>query len=93
MRAPVTAALILDELFGNPVFSISRFVKRTGNSFPTTNNGVQFWVKQGLLKETTGKRRHRLFVARELLQLTADKPPRAPITKLVTTHETSSPLE
>jgi len=92
-RAPVTAALILDELFGNPVFSISRFVKRTGNSFPTTNNGVQFWVKQGLLKETTGQRRHRLFVARELLQLTADKPPNAPITNLVTAHETPSPLE
>ncbi len=83
-RPPATAALILDELFGSPVFSISRFVKRTGNSFPTTNNGVQFWMKQGLLQEITGQRRNRLFVARELLGLTTDKPPKEPIKKIVT---------
>lgn len=83
-RPPATAALILDELFGSPVFSISRFVKRTGNSFPTTNNGVQFWMKQGLLQEITGQRRNRMFVARELLKLTADKAPKEPVRKIVT---------
>jgi Fic family protein len=75
-RLPITAALILDELFGSPVFSISRFAKRTGNSFPTTKKGVEFWMNQGLLQEITGHRRNRLFVARELLRLTADKPPK-----------------
>ncbi|MBV8213389.1 MAG: Fic family protein [Verrucomicrobia bacterium] len=75
-RAPVTAAAILDELFGNPVFSITRFTKRTGHSFPTANTGVQFWLKQGLLQEATGQSRNRLFVARELLDLTADRAPK-----------------
>jgi Fic family protein len=75
-RAPVTAAAILDELFGNPVFSITRFIKRTGHSFPTANTGVQFWLKQGLLQEATGQSRNRLFVARELLDLTADRAPK-----------------
>jgi len=84
-RPPATAALILDELFGSPVFSIPRFVKRTGNSFPTTNNGVQFWMKQGLLQEITGQRRNRLFVARELLRLTTDKAPKEPVKNIVTT--------
>jgi hypothetical protein len=42
------------------------------------NNGVQ-WVKQRLLREITGQRRNRLFIARELLLLPADKPPKTPV--------------
>jgi hypothetical protein len=33
-------------------------------------------MKQGLLEEITGQRRNRLFVARQLLGLTADKAPK-----------------
>jgi len=73
-RPPQTAVPILDELFGVPVFSISRFAKQTGFSFPTINNGVRFWIEQGLLKEITGQRRNRLFIAKELLDATSDKP-------------------
>ena len=68
-RVPQTAALILDELFGNPVFSISRFCGQSGESFNNVNKGVEFWITQGLLREITGQKRNRLFVADELMQL------------------------
>ena len=68
-RVPQTAAIILDELFGNSVFSISRFCEQSGESFNNVNKGVEFWVTQGLLREITGQKRNRLFVADELMQL------------------------
>jgi Fic family protein len=66
-RVPRTAAQILDVLFANPYFSISRYVKKSGESFPNVNLGVQFWTKRGLLEENTGGSRNRLFVAKEIL--------------------------
>lgn len=68
-RVPQAAALILDELFGNPILSISRFCEQTEESFHNVKKGVEFWQKQGLLREITGYKRNRLFVAGELLQL------------------------
>ncbi len=60
---PQAAGLILDELFGNPFFSISKYCARTGTTFTKTSRGAEFWVEQGLLKEITGQKRHRLFLA------------------------------
>ncbi|MBW0000622.1 MAG: Fic family protein [Verrucomicrobia bacterium] len=71
LRAPKTAAAILDALFENPIISISRFAKRSGHSFPTVVNGIEFWIEKGLLKEITGRQRNRLFLAQELLTVMA----------------------
>jgi len=67
-RAPGVAMAILDELFANPFFSISRFAKKSGQNFPSTQKGVEFWIEKGLLAEITGQRRNRFFVAKELLE-------------------------
>jgi Fic family protein len=67
-RAPSVAMAILDELFANPFFSISRFAKKSGQNFPSTQKGVEFWIEKGLLTEITGQRRNRFFVAKELLE-------------------------
>jgi Fic family protein len=67
-RPPEAASIILDELFGNPVFSISRYCVRTKIPFQKISRGAEFWVAQGLLREITGQKRHRLFVAAELLK-------------------------
>ena len=77
-RVPQTAALILDELFGNPMFSISRFCGQFGEGFHNVNKGVEFWINQGLLREITGQKRNRLFVADELLQLMSGSRPTVP---------------
>jgi Fic family protein len=67
-RAPSVAMAILDELFANPFFSTSRFAKKSGQNFPSTQKGVEFWIEKGLLTEITGQRRNRFFVAKELLE-------------------------
>jgi Fic family protein len=76
-RPPQAANLILDELFGNPVFSVSRYCSRTGVPFRNVNKGVEFWEKQGLLREMTGQKRNRLFLAEELLRLMPEPAPQS----------------
>jgi hypothetical protein len=78
-RPPRTAAAILDALFENPILSIPRFAKRSGYSFPTVVNGVEFWIDRGLLKEITGRQRNRLFIAQELLTVMAASETRKPV--------------
>jgi Fic family protein len=68
-RPPQAAAVVLDELFGTPVFSISRYCDRTGAAFINVSKGVEFWVRHGLLQEFTGQKRHRLFIALELMRM------------------------
>ena len=67
-RPPQSAGLILDELFGNPIFSISRYCARTRQPFHNVKKGIEFWVKEGLIRESTGQKRNRRYVASELLQ-------------------------
>jgi len=38
-------------------------------SFPTLQKGVERLIKLGILAEMTGQRRHRLYVAHELLHI------------------------
>jgi cell filamentation protein, protein adenylyltransferase len=66
-RPPQSAGLILDELLGNPLFSVSHYCAKTNQSFQNVDKGVVFWLRQGLLIESTGRKRHRRYVARELM--------------------------
>ncbi|MBI4559451.1 MAG: Fic family protein [Candidatus Hydrogenedentes bacterium] len=70
-RPPQTAAIILDELMANPVFSVTRFCRKKAVNFPSANKGVQFWVKHGLVREFTGRKRNRLYIADEILRCMA----------------------
>ena len=74
-RPPQAAGLVLDELFGNPFFSVSRHCAQTGAAFHNVNKAVQFWTEQGILREATGQRRNRIFVAAELLSVMTGPPP------------------
>lgn len=76
-RTPKAAHNILDEVFANPVFSPARFCTRSGLPFPSVNRAVAWFVKAGLLREATGNRRNRLFVADELMQVMSGKSPAA----------------
>jgi len=66
-RIPKAAPGVLDAVFESPLFSISRYSKRTGENYPTVTKAVEFWEKNGLLREATGQRRNRLYVAAQLL--------------------------
>ena len=68
-RVPQEAARILAHIFANPFISIARHSKRVGVSYQLAQRAVEFWIENGLLKEATGKRRNRLFIAREVLKI------------------------
>ena len=68
-RAPKAALGIVDEVFANPVFSIARHCENSGTPFKTVSRSVAWLMKAGLLREVTGQKRHRLFVADELMKL------------------------
>ena len=70
-RVPREAARVLDRIFANPALSIARHAERMGISYHNAKRGVDYWVQQGLLKEATGQKRNRIFVANDILNLMA----------------------
>ncbi|GMV78847.1 MAG: toxin Fic [Planctomycetota bacterium] len=68
-RVPRAAGLLVDHLFQNPVLSLAKTAKELDLTFPTLKRGVDELQKQGILKEITGKKRNRLFVAHKLMRL------------------------
>lgn len=70
-RVPQEAARILDHVFANPFISIARHAKRVEVSYQVVQRAVEFWIEHGLLEETTGQRRNRIFVAQEIFRIMA----------------------
>ena len=70
-RVPQEAARILDQVFANPFISIAHYAKRVGVSYQMVQRSVEFWIEQGLLEETTGQQRNRVFVAQEIFRIMA----------------------
>lgn len=68
-RVPQEAARILDFVFANPFIAIARHAKRVDASYQMVQRAVDFWIEQGLLTETTGQRRNRVFVASEIFNI------------------------
>ena len=65
-RVPKVVNCLIDYLFANPVISISALSKAWEVPFPTVQRGVNYLVEKGILREITGGRRNRLFVASEI---------------------------
>ena len=53
----------------NPLFSIKNAVKHTKVSFPTVSSAVDRMIDEGILRESSGKRRGRLFLYEKYLGL------------------------
>lgn len=68
-KVPKAVHSLIEYLFGNPYVSISELVKVWGSSHPTVQRGVDYLVGRGKLLEITGRRRNRLFVAHEILDI------------------------
>jgi Fe2+ or Zn2+ uptake regulation protein len=61
----------LDELFSNPVFSIARYCRQSSASYLAVRNAVEFWEEHGLLREISGRKRNRIYLAQEILDATS----------------------
>lgn len=68
-KIPESAHRLIDEIFVNPVISISRLSKTWNAPFNTVKSGVLRLIKIGILTEVTEQKRNRLFVAPKLLDL------------------------
>ena len=68
-RALKSVGPLINHLFTNPVISISELSKTWKMTFPTVRRGVNYLIGKGILREITGGRRNRLFVADEILNI------------------------
>jgi Fic family protein len=69
-RASILGQNLVDQLFMQPAMSVSLARQLLRVSFLSAQNNVMRLVKLGILKEMTGRKRNRIFIAPEILQLT-----------------------
>ena len=60
---------IINSLFLNPAITVTRAQKITGLSQPSAGKLVQRLVDAGILKERTGRKHYRVFVAPGILEV------------------------
>lgn len=70
-RARASALLLdlTDQLFAHPAISISQASDRLGIRYPSAKMNVMRLVDAGILKEHTGRRRGKIFVAPEIIEI------------------------
>ena len=68
-RATSTALRLAERLFGRPLTQVGTAATDLGVSFATAQRAIDILTDAGLLEEITGKRRNRLFVAKEVLEI------------------------
>lgn len=66
---PQTAPRLIDEIFRGPVISIAKTSREWGVPFQAVQRGVERLRDVGILREATDRKRNRLFVASDLLNL------------------------
>lgn len=72
-KVPESAHRLIDEIFMNPVISVSGLSKKWVIPFVSIRRGVSRLLEIGILKEVPGRKRNKLFVASELMQLLSGK--------------------
>ncbi len=68
-RGAASALLIYRYAQANPLFSIKNAARETKVSFPTASSAVARMSKAGILRESSGKRRDRLFLYENYLDI------------------------
>jgi cell filamentation protein, protein adenylyltransferase len=69
-RMSILAQNLVDQLFQQPAMNVGLAQKLLEVSFASAQNNVMRLVSMGILKEVTGRKRDRIFIAPEILQLT-----------------------
>ena len=65
-KVPKSVNRLIDYLFASPIISISALSKAWKMPFPTVQRGVDYLIEKDILREVTGGKRNRLFVADEI---------------------------
>jgi Fic family protein len=68
-KMPETAAKIVEELFLNPMVSISVLSKKWRLPYNSVKHGIERLIKMRVLEEKTGRLRNRIYVCPQLLHL------------------------
>lgn len=68
-KIPETSHRLIDEIFLNPVVSISRLSKKWNIPFNSVKTGLSRLTDLGILREVPGRKRNKLFVADKLMEL------------------------
>jgi Fic family protein len=87
-RAAGNGHRVLEHLFRRPILSVSDVRKVTGTTFPAANNLVSRLAEQGIIRETTGNKRNRLFRYEPYIALFAENPPPEPALEATTEGST-----
>ena len=69
VRASSLALQLVDGLFSFPATTIAKAAKRLDVTYPSAQLNVGKLVEHGILREGTGRRRNRVFIAREILRI------------------------
>ncbi len=70
---PQSAFRLVDEIFSNPLVSISVLSNRWDKPYHYVRSGVIRLVEIGILKELTDRKRNKLYIATELMDILLDK--------------------
>ncbi|MGB2697658.1 MAG: Fic family protein [Candidatus Zixiibacteriota bacterium] len=68
-KIPETAHRLVDEIFQNPVISISGLSRRWNLPFNSVKGGVLRLINIGILQEATKRKRNKLYIAPRLMNL------------------------
>jgi len=68
-KIPESAYRLIEEIFIGPILSITGLSKKWNIPFNSVKTGVLRLVNIGILREATGRRRNKLYVASELIDL------------------------
>lgn len=66
---PTSVRRLAEELFTEPVFTVSRASELIEMTYQTANNAINRLVEDGVLRETTGQQQYREFQAAEVLDV------------------------
>jgi Fic family protein len=77
-RASALALNLIDALFSTPVLTIPMAAGRLKVTYASAQLNVEKLVRSGILKEATGNRRNRVYVAPEILQIISSRETPAP---------------
>ncbi|MCG9129191.1 Fic family protein [Candidatus Poribacteria bacterium] len=68
-RVPKVVNTLIDHLFSTPIVSVSELSKEWEETFTAVQRAVDYLVEKDILREMTGRRRNRLFVADDILSV------------------------
>jgi Fic family protein len=63
------SAMLIEYLMRRPFISIPDAADALGKTYPTTERAISELIKLGILKEATGQKRNRIFVAQKILEI------------------------